>query len=140
MSFAADLHIGQDIELKVLALIQRKYPCACIVDRFKGYDIWIPELHKSVEVKYDVMSCQTGNMVIEIEFNGKPSALMTTTADHWIFYDGVKYLWITPAQIIHCIFMNKLQYVEFVGKGDIKPKKAFLVAKDVLFMYGKVLQ
>ena len=140
MSFAADLRIGQDIELKVLALIQRKYPCACIVNCFKGYDIWIPELHESVEVKYDVMSCQTGNVVVEIEFNGRQSALMTTAADHWIFYDGMKYLWITPAQIIHCIFMNKLHYVEFIGKGDVKQKKAFLVKKDMLFAYGKVLQ
>jgi hypothetical protein len=107
VSFAADLQIGQDIELKVLALIQRKYPCACVVDRFKGYDIWIPELHQSVEVKYDVMSCQTGNIVM---------------------------------QIIHCIFLSKLQYVSFVGKGDAKGKKAFLVAKDALFLYGKVLQ
>lgn len=140
MSFAVDLHIGQVIELQVLALIQRKYPCACIVDRFKGYDIWIPEIAKSIEVKSDQKSKYTGNIVIEIEFNGKPSALMTTTADFWVFYDGLQYILLTPKQIIYCIFMNQLQYVSFVGKGDIKEKKAFLVAKDALFLYGKVLQ
>jgi hypothetical protein len=45
-----------------------------------------------------------------------------------------------PMSIINCIFQNKLQYVEFVGKGDSAEKKAFLVPKRLLFNCGKVLE
>lgn len=137
MSFAEDLERGREVERKVLDIIQRKYPCACIIDGFKGYDIWIPELHKSVEVKYDPMSNQTGNMFIEIEYGGNISALLTTSADFWIFYDDKDFMLFKPIEIIECIFMNRLVMCEFVGKGNSKYKKGFLIKKDLFFKYGK---
>lgn len=140
MAFATDLEAGLDVERRVLDLLRTKYPCATIVNAFKGYDIWIPEISKGIEVKSDQKSQHTGNIVIEIEFNGKPSALMTTKADFWIFYDGQKFVAIEPMEIIRCIFMNKLKYAEFIGNGDTKSKKAFLVKKDILFSYGKEIK
>lgn len=139
-TFHQDLERGVDVEHKALAMIQKKYPCATIIDAFKGYDIWIPELHQSVEVKYDPMSNETGNIVVEIEMNGKPSALMSTTADYWLYHDDKVFVMMKPMSIINCIFQNKLQYVEFVGKGDKSKKKAFLVPKRLLFSCGKVLK
>lgn len=138
-TFKHDLERGSSVEDKVLAIIQKTCPCATKVEAFKGYDIWIPETHKSVEVKYDPMSNETGNIVIEIEMFGKPSALMTTTADYWVFYDDKQFVSIKPLDIINCIFLNKLTYREFVGTGDTEKKKAFLVPKKVLFKYGKQL-
>ena len=96
-------------------------------------------MHKSVEVKYDPMSNETGNIVIEIEMNGQLSALSTTTADYWVFHDDHVFIIMKPMSIVNCIFQNKLQYVEFVGQGDTPKKKAFLVPKDLLFKYGKKL-
>ena len=136
-TFQRDLTRGIQVENMLLDILKRKYPASTLVNAFKGYDIWIPEIHKSIEVKYDEKSKETGNIVVEIEFNGKPSALMTTTADYWVFYDGNGFVMLEPKEIIKCIFMNKLQYVEFVGKGDTKSKKAFLIKKDVLFAYGR---
>jgi hypothetical protein len=138
-TFKHDLERGNSIEDKVLAIIRKTCPCATKVEAFKGYDIWIPETHKSVEVKYDPMSNETGNIVIEIEMFGKPSALMTTTADYWVFYDDKQFVLIKPLDIINCIFLNKLTYREFVGTGDTEKKKAFLVPKEVLFKHGKQL-
>lgn len=138
--FFRDLQRGKEVEDKVLKIIQRKYPCACIVDGFKGYDIWVPEIHKSVEVKFDPMSNETGNMFVEIEFNNKASALMTTTADYWIFHDGKKFIMMTPMEIINCIFTNRLVYVNFTGKGDVKDKKGFLIPKEILFAFGKEMK
>jgi hypothetical protein len=139
-TFQADLERGINVELKALAMIQKKYSSATLVNAYKGYDIWIPELHKSVEVKYDPMSNRTGNIVVEIEMNGKASAIITTTADYWIFYDDHVFVMMKPMSIINCIFQQKLQYVEFVGEGDTKSKKAFLVPKDELFKCGKQLE
>jgi hypothetical protein len=139
-SFNTDLKRGIAIEQKVLTLVQRKYPSASLVNAFKGYDIWIPETHKSIEVKYDPMSNDTGNVVIEIEMNGKASALMTTTADYWVFHDDHVFVIMKPMSIVGCIFQNQLEYVEFIGEGDRASKKAFLVPKKLLFNCGKLLE
>ena len=139
-TFFDDLKRGVDVERLVLTTIQKKYPCAVLINRHKGYDIWIPETHKSVEVKYDPMSNKTGNIVIEFEMYDKPSAIMATTADYWVFYDDNVFVVIEPKDIIRCIFNLRLQYVEFQAKGDYKRKKAFLVPKGELFKYGKQIK
>ncbi len=138
-TFQKDLSRGINIENKLLEIIRKKYPSASLINKYKGYDIWIPETNKSIEVKYDPMSNQTGNIVIEIEMFDKPSALITTKADYWVFYDDYKFVSIKPVDIINCIFLNKLIYKEFIGNGDTKSKKAFLVPKEILFSYGKTL-
>jgi len=138
-TFQADLKRGINIEIKALTIIQKKYPSASLINKFKGYDIWIPEIHKSVEIKYDPMSNKTGNIVVEIEMFNKPSALITTEADYWIFYDDNNFVLIKPIDIINCIFINKLIYKEFIGTGDNVSKKAFLIKKEILFKYGKFI-
>jgi hypothetical protein len=121
-------------------LIRKKYPSASLIHKYKGYDIWVPELDESVEVKYDPMSNKTGNIVVEIEMFNKPSGLMSTTADYWVFYDDVDFVIMKPMDIVNCIFLNKLIYREFVGTGDTASKKAFLVPKQLLFSCGKKIE
>jgi hypothetical protein len=140
MSFAADLERGLEIERKVLKVIHKKYPEAHIVTALKEYDIWIPEIQKGIEVKYDPMSCKTGNIVVEFEMNGKPSALMATGADWWIFYDGEVMFSITPREIIQVIFNKMLTYRMFTGIGDMFAKKAFLIPKDWLIEKSRILE
>lgn len=137
-SFLEDLEVGLSIEEKLIRHIRNKYPSASPVHAYKGYDIWIPEISKSIEVKYDPMSNETGNFVVEIEMFGKRSGLMSTKADYWAFYDEHKCYLLTPMDIVFCIFNNRLQYREFVGKGDTESKKAFLVPKDSLEKCSKV--
>jgi hypothetical protein len=139
-SFQADLARGQDVEKFILKILQRHYPSASLVNAYKGYDIWIPERNEGIEVKYDPMSNKTGNIVVEYEMSGKDSALLTTEASVWIFYDDHVIISIKPQQIVKCIFDLKLTYREFVGNGDRNSKKAFLVPKEELFKYGKELK
>ena len=140
MSFAADLERGLEIEKKILKVIHKKYPQAHIVTALKEYDIWIPEIQKGIEVKYDPMSCQTGNIVIEFEMNGKESALMATGADWWIFYDDEVMFSITPKEIIQVIFNKRLTFKMFTGIGDMYAKKAFLVPKDWLIEKSRIIE
>jgi len=138
--FKKDLSRGVKVEDFVLQKIKNKYPEARRISGYcKEYDIWIPEIAKGIEVKYDPMSNQTGNIVIEVEMFGKPSALMTTKASHWIFYDDNVFVCIKPSEIKECIKENNLRTVKFTGRGDKDSKIAYLINKQLLFSYGKPL-
>ena len=129
MSFKEDLKVGRAIEEYILKRIQKKYPQAKLMEGyFKEYDIIIPEINKTVEVKSDVKSLHTGNYVVEVAFNGELSALSTTTADYWVFYDSECEVWIKPEHIWKAV--KGLRISEFIGKGDEKPKRAYLCPKE----------
>ena len=55
-TFQEDLKRGIAVEEKALALIKPKYPSASLINAFKGYDIWIPEMifgHLRTSTNYD---------------------------------------------------------------------------------------
>jgi len=135
-TFNRDLKRGKYHENVILEVIQKKYPRAFIKDGYcKEYDIFIPELEIGVEVKSDEKSKFTGNIVIEIEFNNRPSALSTSKAKYWVIFDGYTYHWFLINRIKDCIKENHLNWVEFIGKGDSKSKKAYLIKKEMLYKY-----
>jgi hypothetical protein len=129
-NFERDLQRGNLIEERVLRILKKSFPEA---RRVKGYckegDIYLPECEKWVEVKYDPMSQQTGNIVVEVEFNGKPSALSTTKSYRWVFYTGKELIITSPKILRKMIEDNGLSPVEFVGNGDKHSKLAYLVKK-----------
>ena len=85
-AFQKDLALGQKIEQRILSVIQKKYPCSVLIPgKFKEYDIFIPENNLKVEVKVDYKSQETGNILIELFMFGKPSALLSTKADYWVY-------------------------------------------------------
>lgn len=138
-TFQSDLAAGLHVEALALSMVQRKYPCATMIAAYKGYDIWVPETHKSIEVKYDRMSNATGNFFIEVEYNGKTSALLTTTADYWLIYDDRVFAWITPRRLFECIMLNELPLQSFAGVGGSAYKQGYLIKKELLFIYSEIL-
>ena len=138
-TFQKDLKRGKHHEHVILDIIKSKYKNAYIKDGYcKEYDIFIPEMNFGVEVKSDEKSKYTNNIVIEIEFNNKPSALSTTQAKYWVIYDGYNYNWFLTNKIKECIKDNKLKFVEFIGNGDTKSKKAYLIKKNILYKYKEL--
>lgn len=137
--FESDLKVGKIYENIIFEKIQKKYPKAYIEKGYcKDWDIYIPELEIGIEVKADIKSIYTGNIVIEIEFDNKPSALSTTKADWWVIYDGTDYNWFTVKNIKKCIKYNKLKTITFIGRGDTKQKKAYLIKKNLLYKYKQI--
>lgn len=140
-TFYKDLDLGKKIEKKVLEIIKIKYPQSYIEKGYcKEWDIFIPELNFGVEVKFDQKSKHTNNIVIEIKFNNKPSALSTTKAKYWVIYDGFNYNWFLVNDIKKCIKDNNLKYCNFIGKGDTKNKDAYLIKKKLLYKYKQKIQ
>ena len=128
-NFNEALSRGKQVEEMVLSLIKPKYSKAYIQKGyFKEWDIYVPEKNIGIEVKCDEKSKYTNNLVIEIEFNGKKSALSTTKAKFWVFFDGDEFIWIEPEKIKEIVLKYPLR--EFIGSGDTKYKKAYLVKKE----------
>ena len=132
-SFNKDLERGQRIEKEILIEVKKKYDDAYLVDGYcKEWDIHIPSHDKGVEVKYDPMSRKTGNLVVEIEYNDKPSALSTTKAYRWVFHTGKEVIVTTPGILNKIIEDNKLYLARFRGPGDPYYKKAYLIKKHLI--------
>lgn len=134
-TFHRDLSRGQVIEEKYLALIKTRHPESYRVQGYcKWWDIVVPSLITfagdavGVEVKSDLKSKFTGNVVVEIAFDGKDSGLRTTKAKYWIFDLGDETLVVDPDDLRNLVKM--LRPVKFVGKGDVKQKEAYLVRKE----------
>lgn len=132
-TFKRDLGIGESIEYKVLQMLRKRYPQAYKKEGYaKEWDIYIPEIEEGVEVKSDQKSQHTGNLVIEIEFNGKPSALSTTKSHVWVFYTGKKYIFTTPKRIREAIDNAGITPATFTAKGDYSAKKAYLIKQHLI--------
>ena len=131
-AFKKDLAAGVETENKVLNRIREEYPKAYQKQGyFKEYDIMIPEIDTTVEVKQDKKSNYTGNIVIEVEMPpGTPSALSTTKADYWLFSDGKYYMWWTPEDLKKLV--KPMRPATFIGNGDDVEKKAYLVKKNII--------
>ena len=135
-AFKKDLALGNKIEQRILAKIQKKYPSAVLIPgKFKKYDIFIPENDSKVEVKVDYKSQETGNILIELRMFNKPSGLLTTEADFWIIYTGTEYLWTEPRMILECIMINNIPSQKILGKGDEVTKDACLIPIDIFKKY-----
>jgi hypothetical protein len=139
--FHHDLKIGEAVELEVLKKIQTKYPRAYKIEGyFKDFDIYVPEIKNSVEVKYDYKSKETGNIVVELTFDGKPSAIFTTKADYWVFVLHDKYIWTTPDRIKKSIAIYGKDPSKFKGSGDSSYKLAWLIPIETIEETSKVIQ
>lgn len=140
-TFKQDLVRGKQIENYVLKQIKLIFPSATLIEnKFKFYDIFIPEIEKKVEVKCDEKSQFTGNILIELFMFNQPSGLLVTTADYWVIYTGDRFIWISPSKIIECLLMNNIPSRSFIGNGDTEKKTACLVNQGLLEKYSNIIQ
>lgn len=140
-AFQRDLAIGKTYENHVLEIIKKTYPLAkCIEGRFKPYDIIVPEIEQTFEVKLDKKSLQTGNILVEIGMFGKPSALLTTKADWWIIATTKEFYWIKPIRIVECIITNNIHSQNIHGFGDDQCKLACLIEDKLFRQYCSFIQ
>jgi hypothetical protein len=140
MNYEKSYELGAQVEKEVLRIIRKKYPLAHRIEGYhKAYDILVPECDVTIEVKSDQKSKYTGNILIETEFDGYPSALSVTRSDFWAIFDGYVFAWIRPHKIRKCIQDQQIPLRRFIGNGDTKYKKAHLIKKELLFQYAEKL-
>lgn len=88
-NFYENLEFAQEGEYEVANLLVNKFKDFKIIEfnNDNKCDIIAEVCGKRVliEVKEDVRSSDTGNIVIECQSRGKPSGIHTTQADFWVF-------------------------------------------------------
>jgi hypothetical protein len=140
-TFEEALSFGKQVEEYVLSRIQKKYKKAFIRDgNHKEWDIYVPETKTKIEVKSDVRSNKTGNYVIETSYGGRASALTTSTADFWVFFNGYKLIWITKQQIKAAIKESGARLKKFTGGSDVKSKTAYLVPRYFIEVHATKIE
>ena len=136
MGFEDDLRRGVAVEDDLLVRLRSVFPNARRAEGLHPeFDIEIPELQKTVEVKFDPMSQKTGNIVIEY-YHDKPSAFSVSIADYWVIDTGVKASWFSKEEIFECIVCEGLDPVRITGTTDRCPKWVFLIPRGVLTRYS----
>ena len=132
MSFEADCRLGEVIESvwleKLLVSFKDSYQTFGNDSRF---DIHVPEIDLKIEVKYDPKSLETGNIVIEY-YHNKPSGMLTTEADYWLFVTGQEDIWISRKNLLRCVLVEGMKPIMIHGPEDRYPKAVFLVPIETL--------
>ena len=130
-----DLPYGEKGEGLILELILKKYKTAYKQDGYhKEYDIMIPEINKTVEVKRDAQTDSTGNIFIESSCQNVKSGISATTANIFAYITDSKIYWIETENINKCIKDEKiLKNVGFRIQG--KKIDAYLIPTSIFEKY-----
>lgn len=86
-NFAKDKQLGDEGEDAVLAKVKEFFPKAYrVTDYEPRFDIVIPEINKTIEVKTDKLANRTGNLAVErSKKSGAPSGIAVSGADLWVY-------------------------------------------------------
>lgn len=133
---------GKYIEDNIIERLNEKFPKAYNSNingiTNKKWDLVIPEIKKTIEVKGDYISVRTGNLLVEVSGWDGDSGLRTTRADWWVFVTGFRLIWIKPLEIYRFIekypkYSPKIDNLN--GKGDTYVKVVYKIKKEELIKY-----
>lgn len=129
--FSEALMTGKKVEQMFLNRLKMKYKNSMIIEgSFKPFDIYSADNHTRYEIKCDMKSKYTNNFLIEVQHYGKSSALMTTEAEYWVFYDSINWIVVRPEKIKDLILSKGYKQVKTIGNGDTHAKLCYLVKKQ----------
>lgn len=132
MAFEEDLKQGQIAEDSVLAFIRSKHPKSYrVAGKEPELDIIIAEEAVGVEVKYDPRSRETGNFVVEL-YHSKPSGILVTRSEVWVFHDGIDQHWISTSVLIDDVLQHCDSPAIFRAGADWNEKYVFLVPVQLI--------
>lgn len=141
-NFKKDLADGKAAEEEVkLLLISRLNLAESDIEHSssKGYDLKIISKDWTFEVKNDLMAHQTGNVAIEYESRGKPTAIAATTAEFWVYKFAGSFFAFRTETLKRKLFKEK-QFFKAVTGGDAGSNtKMFLVKVEEFKKWGKEL-
>lgn len=125
-NFEKDVKKGESAESLLLNTLKKRYPKAYKVQGyFKDFDINIPELSLTLEVKRDFLASKTGNYFIETESGGVSSGIATSKADKWVLIDDTRIVLI-PIDWLRTLIMD-IPEITYGPKGSDKSRTGKLL-------------
>jgi len=132
MAFKEDLDKGHLAEKSVLDFVRSKHPKSYrVAGNEPELDIIVAEESVGIEVKYDPRSLDTGNFVVEIH-HSKPSGILVTRSEVWVFHDGINQHWINTSVLIDVVLKHCESTAIFKAGEDWHEKYVFLVPVDLI--------
>ena len=114
-NFKEDLEFSKQAEKYTEKKLKTKWPLARVLVGYnKDGDVEIPEIKELGEVKFDRQTLETGNLFIEYESRKKPSGIVTTKSDFWVYY-------YNPNNFEDHIYIRTKKLKEAIN--ELKPKK-----------------
>jgi hypothetical protein len=133
-NFRRDLAVGQKTEKEAAEQLKKHFNFDSLeFNNDNKYDIkaTIGELSRTYEVKTDLMCGKTGNFALEYECRGKPSGIVTTEADYWIYKLDDGFYMISVEGLKNLI--DDAKYFRMVSGGDRGSNtKMFLFKLDLM--------
>lgn len=130
--FKNDLALGNKAELLVCKMVRVKYPKTYKVEGYcKEWDLVVPEINKTIEVKFDREAQQTPNYFFETEYDGEPSGIIATKADYWAHLDGSNIIWCDTEALRWFLKENSFDLL-YGGSRGSKPKRGYVIRQDLI--------
>lgn len=141
MGFISDLKFGNQYEQELIKIYEMDN-YEIMKGKFKEYDI--KQILEDGKIRYweckaDRFTHRTNNICIEFESYGKPSGIITTTANYYAYFvissDLLSYdLYTIPTKKLrHCIENNL--YKKIMNGGTSYKNKFYLFDKDLFEKY-----
>jgi hypothetical protein len=136
-NFEESFRYGEAVERYVLSILKDKYPESNMPGGYnKNWDIYIPEKGWGVEVKCDMTSNKSDQFVVEVAMADKPSALMTTKASLWVYYDGFSLYWVKPNRLKDAIILDGYPQQQIKSGADRSYKRVYFIPKKMMRKYA----
>lgn len=145
--FGKDLKLGQEAEQDVITRLRRRIPSFQLIETNHDFShdirarVWGREC--LFEVKYDLMSQQTGNIAIEFQSRGKWSDIAISNAQMWVFKYFRKGGSVPQYRCVQLETLKaawkSLQYRTVVGGDKGSNTKMFLVPIEDFETWGLLL-
>ena len=130
--FKRDLERGHRAEDKAVELLKSEYPSIRAIYKsndqvFKSYDL-IDDTGYTFEVKGEIKSKETGNIVIEWECRGKPSGITSTKADEWFHMYYLEGNWVyTRCSVTDLRYYIAWKQPKSIRGGDENESQMYLI-------------
>ena len=91
----------------------------------------------TVEVKTDLVGHRTGNVGLEFEQNGKPSGIMTTESDMWVwFVKGLNKIYYFDTETVRSFITKELYH----DVKEIVNSRFYLIRIEDILEYAKLIR
>lgn len=139
-NFKQDKEIAYHAERELGAILLSRKDIKNVVynDNYK-YDLiltTVKDTKITIEVKCDLQSSVTGNIVVEFESRGKPSGISRSEADYWFYKVEGEWWSINRLKLQEIINLEHYERV-VVGGDKGSETKMYLFKKDTLLSFMK---